>query len=497
VKKKSNSVDLTPQPTALVESLRSIGYSLETALADIIDNSVTAGSHTISVRFMWNHQDPWIAVADDGCGMNQKELIEAMRFGSRSPRETRDADDLGRFGLGMKTASISQCRSLTVISKKEKRLIGCTLNLDKMKEGWSAQILDAKSISREDKLRVLSKELLAQSVSGTIVIWRNLDAILADPAAGSSERTFSSAIHKARIHMETVFHRYLSAGRGIASICINFNKSKLSAFDPFGPKSLARQELVSETITVEDQGIKVQPYVLPHPNKVSAAKYKKYAGPEGYLQNQGFYVYRNRRLIVKSTWFRLIKKDELNKLIRVRVDIPNTLDHLWKIDVKKSSATPPQPVLRELKRIINKIAGSGRRVYTKRASTLREKEITPVWKRVVSEGKIQYQLNEKHPLLAELIAEMNKKQGPKLNLCLKLISNSFPKEIYYADVANDEVDLDYGPKETEVIEAITQLKRALEKAGVKGDKLKDTLFKTEIPGASSELIDRLMNEGAQ
>lgn len=109
---KNPDINLSPRPSALLESLRSIGYTLETALADIIDNSITANSSSISVRFAWNNGDPWIAIIDDGDGMSNDELINAMRFGSRNPVEKRAKNDLGRFGLGMKTASISQCRHL-------------------------------------------------------------------------------------------------------------------------------------------------------------------------------------------------------------------------------------------------------------------------------------------------------------------------------------------------------------------------------------------------
>ena len=152
-------IDLTPRPSALIESLRSIGYSLNTALADIIDNGVTAESSKISVRFEWEKKNSWIAVIDDGIGMSKEGLIEAMRFGSKSPTETRHADDLGRFGLGLKTASISQCGILTVATMQKNKVNGCTLDLENMNNSWSGQFHGKSAISRDKLLQSLISNL--------------------------------------------------------------------------------------------------------------------------------------------------------------------------------------------------------------------------------------------------------------------------------------------------------------------------------------------------
>ena len=130
----NNQVSLAPSPAALVESLRSIGYTIETALADIIDNSISARSSQIDIRFLWDEYTPWIAIIDNGHGMSPKELQNAMRFGSVSPTEERAKNDLGRFGLGLKTASISQCRNLIVCSKAAGRISACQWDLNKIAE---------------------------------------------------------------------------------------------------------------------------------------------------------------------------------------------------------------------------------------------------------------------------------------------------------------------------------------------------------------------------
>src|SRR5262245_21235687 len=110
--------DVAPDPSSMIESMRAAGYTLPTAVADLIDNSIAANSRSVWLRFQWEGEASWISITDDGHGMSEKELVCAMRLGSRSPLEARDAHDLGRFGLGLKTASFSQARRLTVITRR-------------------------------------------------------------------------------------------------------------------------------------------------------------------------------------------------------------------------------------------------------------------------------------------------------------------------------------------------------------------------------------------
>ena len=126
--------NLYPSPSSLMESLRDIGYSMETALADVIDNSITAQATDININFSWNDAEPWLAISDNGHGMNYQELLLAMKLGSLSPLESRKDNDLGRFGLGLKTASFSQCRRLTVVSKKENSISAMEWDLDQITE---------------------------------------------------------------------------------------------------------------------------------------------------------------------------------------------------------------------------------------------------------------------------------------------------------------------------------------------------------------------------
>lgn len=492
-----NSVDLTPHPAFLIESLRNIGYSLETALADIIDNSITAEAGQISVRFMWSAGTPWIAVCDDGHGMPRDRLHEAMRFGSSSPLAKRSPQDLGRFGLGMKTASLSQCRAVTVVSKSSGEAHACIWDLDLLAERnkpeWRASIPQPSELAADPVAGPLLAELQKRT-SGTFVLWERLDVVLSDAAGAGSEQRFSALMDQARTHVQTVFHRFLSAEGGRRAVRMDFNGSSLAAFDPFGPRHPARQELPLETVIVTGECVEVQPYVLPHHTKIARADYELFGGDDGYLQNQGFYVYRNRRLIVKGTWFRLIRKAELNKLVRVRVDIPNTLDHLWRIDIRKSQADPPETVLQELRRIIHRIAGTGQRVYTNRALKLQQRDKVSVWRREVVDSLVRYVLNQEHPLIRSLFEDEDESRRARNRACLQLISASFPAEMYFSDAADDSVEFAPVADEAQVIEMVRRLIETMRSIGLNGDDLRRHLMKTEVPALSPELIERLLAE---
>lgn len=500
VRKKVNNVNvisLSPSPTALVESLRSIGYTLETALADIIDNSITADSSTISILFMWENSNPWVAIIDNGCGMCPEVLRNAMRFGSTSPLVPRESSDLGRFGLGLKTASISQCRRLTVCSKHNGFISACEWDLDHLatngSKEWLLKVVEEKDIKCDALLETLKNKHLGNYSTGTIVLWRNMDTMLAGTEGVDSERKFSELMSHARSHLEMVFHRFLSPTIGQKGIKINFNQSELSAFNPFGPNIPARQELTDQEIPLNGEIIKVQPYVLPHQTKVTRTEYEKYAGDGGYLHNQGFYVYRNRRLILKATWFRLIKKEELHKLVRVRIDIPNNLDHIWGINVDKSQVTPPEVVRKQLRIIINRITGAGKQVHQNKATRLINRNVISVWKREIVKGEVLYSVNEEHPLLKDLIQSATDSLKRRIIQSFKLIAHAFPKDAYYNDLANDEHEFAKPPEDVS-LELCQNLIISLRICGLNDLEIIDQAKGIEIPGISTEIVQDLIKK---
>lgn len=445
-------VTLTPFAPILVESTRSIGYSFEAALADIIDNSIGKGAKEINVNFRFK-DNPYIAIIDDAQGMDEKELESAMRYGSRSSLEIRDKNDLGRFGLGLKMASLSQCRKLTVVTKKNGEINSARWDLDYIikKSDWTLLRLEETEI---DSLPHIDS--LKSQESGTIVIWEVFDRMINESI--QPQKVFDEKIDIARSHLGLVFHRFLDS---VNPLKIYFNKSRIDPVDPFLIDNPATQPLQEQDLVIDGSVIKVKPYVLPYSSKLSA-KDKRLLGTVDLKQNQGFYVYRNKRLIIWGTWFRLIKQYELNKLARVRVDIPNTLDSIWEIDIKKSAASLPDIVKRNLVAIVENAVGRSESVYKYRGRNINKDDLIHIWNTVDDRGNIQYIVNRDIPLYQSLEKSLDEEELNYLDSLIKMIESSFPYEDIYYRVAkngNDQQKLEFKEVYGIAIEMIECIKK--------------------------------------
>ena len=230
----------------------------------------------------------------------------------------------------------------------------------------------------------------------------------------------------ARQHLELVFHRFLAAERPYGPLTIEINGREIEPFDPFHSNHRATQRQPVETIQIEGVGVVVEPFVLPHHKKVSKAEWEQYAGEGGYLKNQGFYVYRSGRLIIHGTWFRLLKQFQMTKLARVKIDMPTELDPLWKIDVKKASASPPLVVRQRLSTIIDSIAGAYNRVYTHKGARIRDGHTTHLWSRRVNKNQIFYEINREHPLVSGFVETLNEHQFKQLEVLLGSVEKTLP-----------------------------------------------------------------------
>lgn len=484
------TIDLPPRADFLMESMRDVGYTIEAALADLIDNSIAAKARRIDISFS-PHDAPFISVVDDGEGMSPDELTQAMCPGSRSPREERDASDLGRFGLGLKTASLSQCRKLTVVSRANGVVSGREWDLDFLNEvkDWKLKVLADTDMGALPVFDQLPEH-------GTLVLWRVLDRMQAIHETTGLEPGMEAAMDRVQKHLELVFHRFLAGEPGLPKVTICINGHELTGADPFGLRFVATQPLYSETVPIDGADVLIQPYVLPHHSKISASDYERLGGEEGHLRNQGFYVYRNKRLIISGTWFRLVRQSELAKLARVQVDIPNTLDHLWTLDVKKSFAAPPEAVRRELKRIINQITGRSERVYDHKGSRTLLDGNVHVWDRRVKHGRIQYVLNREHPLLKGLMEELDDLDAAELRDLFAMVESTLPIEAIYADVGGKHNDMVQDePEDTNTMERLADAYvQLLRSTGTKETDIRARLLAVEPFCRRKESTEALLNK---
>jgi len=423
---------MPPYAPTLIESIRAIGYTLEAAIADIVDNSISALASCVDI-FFFPVGKSYIAILDDGLGMNSSELDIAMRYGSQNPNDKRAANDLGRFGLGLKTASLSQCRTLTVVTKQESKIEARRWDIDHViaANDWSLIVIDS-----QEELKTLPRfdELLMRK-SGTLVIWQNLDRLKIGEI--DFARTMSKKMDDVRSHLSLVFHRYIDGESGIKRLKINMNKTLIEPSDPF----LVRRNtkvMSDEVLNIEGSKVVICAYILPHISNLSAEDIAALGGKDGLRKRQGFYIYRNKRLLVWGTWYRMIPQAELSKLARVQVDIPNELDNLWTLDIKKSTAVPPEEVRNNLSSVIERLAKRSEYTSVFRGKKETSDSIIHIWQRYKSrQGGSYYSINRDHPII-EILSDISPAVKRGVENLLKTIESGLPLSSLYIDLNSDK-----------------------------------------------------------
>ena len=426
--------DAPPKASAMLESLRGLGYSAATAIADIIDNSIAAHATTVDISFVWRGSDSCIVVSDDGYGMTEPTLDRAMRLGELNPLERRESGDLGRFGLGLKTASFSQCRRLTVASQRDGSLSCMHWDLDILANSLDGRwrLMEGAGIGAAEFL-----ESLLSRRSGTVVVWNALDRII---TPGSTEQDFLDLIDRVERHLAMVFHRYLSGPAPTLSIKVNGRA--IAPWDPFLASHMATWRSPLERIPSEAGTIDIQCFVLPHRDRLSAREYEEAAGPDGWTAQQGFYVYRNRRLLVAGSWLGLGSarpwtKEETHRLARIRLDIPNTADVAWNIDVRKSRARPPVVLRERLTRLAEDTRARARRVFVHRGQQTTSSSagpVMPAWKAVRNADSLQYRIDSDHPAV-QMVLENAGPLRAEIQAMLRIIEETVPVQRIWLDTA--------------------------------------------------------------
>lgn len=483
---------LPPSASSLSASMRDLGYSLEAAVADLIDNSISADATRIEIFCDLARDHPTLAIIDNGKGMNADEVIVAMRHGSTSPTEKRAPGDLGRFGLGLKTASFSQCRRLTVGSAQKGGLCSAEWNLDLIdkKDDWLISILDADEIAGLPFIDQLGDE-------GTVVLWRDLDRLFEDETGMKRDEIVNEKLDVLEKHLSLVFHRFLSGEiRGRKKISIAINGHNVEPFDPFCRKNAAAQTLPEEIVRIEDAIVRMQPYILPHHSKLSAKEYDYYQNRSDFISNQGAYIYRNGRLMAWGDWFRLIPKGEATKLARVQIDFPNSLDENWTIDIKKSRARPPYQVRERLRQVIARITGRSTTVHRGRGKKLFDEIEAPIWERYADQDKIRYSLNREHPLVQLLSSNLEDDTLKKLRMLLDAVSSSLPIEMIYSDFSTHPREIQQSQvAEDTVIDRLKVLKDTLFNGSeADADAFREVVRSTRLFETHMEIAEQFIRE---
>ena len=471
----------------MIETFRAIGYSIEAAIADIIDNSISSGAKNIAVKFDWQGSDTWISVKDDGVGMNDKELIQALRPGSKNPLEDRDTKDLGRFGLGLKTASFSQCRKLTVISKKETdETVYWTWDLDFVKESGNWNLIKYLPEGAYEKD-------LTDLKSGTVVIWTDIDRLVKDLQKEDEKALdkFLQIMGQVKKHLAMVFHRFIENGK----IKISFQDRPIDAWNPFLPNEPSTQGFPEEPLY--NGKVIVKGYVLPHKSKLTIEEFREAEGPKGWNGQQGFYIYRSDRLLLAGDWLGMFRKEEHYKLSRIEINLPNSMDSEWQLDIKKSIARPPLPLREHLKAYATKVRAQAVEVYRHRGKNVKPypgQKFVPIWINHKRGDKWYYKVNRAHPVIETIKSQAIENPGRAIEFLMRFIEDSIPVRSIYIKEA-EEPETEGKPYEGGIREDLhvymIDMYRALIKNGKSKEEARAIIFNMEPFNHYPEYIETL------
>jgi len=357
-----NAIEVIPSARRMIMSLRDMGYDISQAIADVVDNSIEARATRVNIDLEFDGDDSWVRITDNGLGMKPSELREAMRYGSE--REYSE-EDLGKFGLGLKTASMSQCQKLSVASRwnrKRADISAYSWDLDHIETTNRWEILP---VSSDDLDIPIHKPLKKQP--GTVVLWERLDRILGykHPYGEMARKRMSHICRDVEQHLAMVFHRQMSR-KGSRRLKIFINKNLIHPWDPFCLNEPKTKLLEPVTFEGKNGEVVLEPYILPPKDDFSSPEaFRKASGPANWNAQQGFYFYRSGRLIQSGGWSRLRAIDEHTKLARVAVRFPPKLDDAFKINVPKMRVQMPASIREEVRALIAQISKEARAVYSK------------------------------------------------------------------------------------------------------------------------------------
>lgn len=366
-----SGAELIPSARRLMESLRDIGYDLPAAVADLVDNSIDADAEHVRIDVGHDRAGGWLRIADDGIGMTERQLEEAMRYGSS---RSYGGSDLGHFGLGLKTASLSQCRRLTVATRSSARgpIRIRRWDLDQVARTDSWQL---ERVLVREAPSTLTDPLAART--GTVVLWERPDRILGSrrPSGDAAARRLQAAAVEIAEHLAMVFHRFIAGESPGPSLLVSVGGIQLEPWDPFARGERLTRVLPLQTLPFEFAGTRhdvvVQSFVLPAQHHFSSPdEHERAGGPARWNRQQGLYIYRNDRLIQSGGWNRLRTLDEHSKLARVALDIPAGAEAAFRMNVSKMSVGLPEAIRPQLRALLAGVVSVAQDAYRRRLSVV-------------------------------------------------------------------------------------------------------------------------------
>jgi hypothetical protein len=491
-----------PAASALLESLRGMGYSPETAIADLIDNSIAAGARNVHVEFLWEGPESLLRIVDDGRGMDEAALFEAMRPGGRHPLVARAPEDLGRFGLGLKTASLSQGRVLAVASR--------TAGMPAAVRCW-----DLDYVARADEWRLLrhlpddvgNHTVVPEAfASGTAVVIGRLDRLVSREWEEDVARThFLAVARRVERHLAMTFHRFLEGPQPRLAIYVGGGGSlgRVAPWDPFLQSHPATTATPPEKLRHKSGTVEVQGFVLPHRDRLKADALEEAGGPEGWLAHEGFFVYRNKRLLVAGGWLglgpgRRWARDDVHRLARLRLDLPNSGDAEWKVDIRKSAATPPASLRPRLQALAEQVRREAREVFAWRGGRSARRTpaiIVRAWSAVEGARGTSYRVDRSHPAVQRALDA----SGPNRRLVeemLTVLEATVPVQRIWLDVAErGDLPATSGTMPSEEADALKSLYTHLRHSlGLSAEDARKRLLSIEPFSAYQSAVDFLPDD---
>jgi hypothetical protein len=469
-----NVIKTEPSAAPVIHALRSIGYNPSTAVADLVDNSLDAKASVICINFEYNELDGMVTITDNGTGMNEEMLQTAMNIGSKDPRAKRGANELGRFGMGLKTASFSLGKRLSVLTKFEGVYYERCWDLDHVSECNEWQLFTSIPEVVKQKMGTIEEN------SGTIVCIDKLDRFMGYGGKRTiTETSFFNKVSRINRHLEFVFHSILEQ----SNIQMFINGKEIIPWDPFMRYHEHTIEGEMQVLRINENRIRVQYFILPHASHLTEPEYKKAGGYKGWRDHQGLYIYRENRLLYFGDWMGLFPKDASAQLARVRIDLPNAADSDWQVDIKKSGINLPE----EAKRRLEAISAIARKV-SKEIFYFRTQSTKPgqtfkgslnTWEQSGREDGPQFILNRNHPILADLFKKLDDESAKLLNLYLKFVQLGSPSNIIDSPKVPEEIIQEVSDAQKELVIQFAS-----------------TLLKINVAGDEEQLLNMLITQPA-